>query len=215
MMNIFEQVIEIERNGRRWKLSAFRRYDPGTLLTLKGAMTLFAVGTGVQIASTLQQGKNAETIANARAEVDEKNAEAVRVASVEEAKIQGEKGRRFRASQKVAGAASNIRINVGSPLVIEAETRANIAKEIGFGLEAGRIESEGLINTAKFERAIGKAKRKQSKFDALSQGIQGAASIAFMGSKLPKTPKGFVPGTGGLAKIPTFDRLATGGVPFR
>lgn len=180
MMNIFEQVIEIERNGRLWKLSALRRYDPLTI-----AIIATGVGTGVSIASTLKQGKQAEQIANARAQVDEDNAEAVREASVEKARIQGERGRRLLAKQKGAAAASGIRINVGSPLVIETETRANIAKDIGFGLEAARVESTALLSSAFFERAVGKAKRKQSKFSALSQGLTGAASIAFMGAKLP------------------------------
>jgi hypothetical protein len=191
-MNIFDTTYKIERNGKVWQLHWKNRYDPFTLGTM---MVLTGVGTGLQVLSTLQQGKDAETIANARADVDEKNAEAVRVASVEKAKIQGERGRRLLASQKGAASASGIRINVGSPLVIEAETRANIAKDIGFGLETGRIESEGLINTAKFERAIGKTRRRQSRFNALATGIQGAASIAFLGSKLPTKPGGLTGGT--------------------
>ena len=60
--------------------------------------------------------------------MDEQNAVAVREASVEKARIEGERGRRLLATQKVTAAAGNIRINVGSPLVIEAETRANIEK---------------------------------------------------------------------------------------
>ena len=179
-MNIFDDIIEIERNGRLFRLSAFRRYDPLTI-----ALIASGVGTGIQAAGQIKQGKQAEQIAEARAEVDIQNAEAVREASLEEAKIRGERGRRDLAAQKGAAAASGIRINVGSPLVIEAETRANIAKDIGFRLEAGRVESESLLQSAAFEKAIGKQKRKKSKFDALSTGIQGAASIAFMGSKLP------------------------------
>jgi hypothetical protein len=152
---------------------------------LETLLAVTAAGTALQATSTIQQGKQAEQIANVRADVDEQNAVAVRDASVEKAKIQGERGRRLLAEQKGAAAASGIRINVGSPLVIEAETKANIAKDIGFGLESGRVESESLINSATLERAIGKTKRKQSKFKALSQGLLGAASIGLAASKLP------------------------------
>ena len=151
-------------------------------------VALTAGGTAMQVAGTLQQGKESEKIAKARAQVDEQNAVAVREASVEKARIQGERGRRELATQKGIAAAGNIRINVGSPLVIETETRADIAKDIGFGLEAGRAESRGLLQSAAFERALGKSARKKSKFDALSSGLMGAASIAYMGSMMPKTP---------------------------
>ena len=151
-------------------------------------VALTAGGTAMQVAGTLQQGKEAEKIAKARAQVDEQNAVAVREASVEKARIQGERGRRELATQKGAAAASGIRINVGSPLVIEAETRAEIAKDIGFGLQAGRAESASLLQSAAFERAMGKSARKKSKYSALTQGIQGAVTIGLMGSMMPKTP---------------------------
>jgi hypothetical protein len=183
MMNIFEQVIEIEKNGRLWKLSAFRRYDPITL-------TLLITGTALKVSSTIQQGKDAQTIANQRAAVDEQNAEAVREASVEKAKIQGERRQRLIATQKATAAAGNIRINVGSPLVIETETRDSIAKDIGFSLKAGRVETESLLQSSKLERAIGESQKKQSVFNAASQVLLGAGSIALAGSRLPKKPTG-------------------------
>lgn len=149
------------------------------------ALAATVAGTTQSVASTLKQGKIAEQIGEQRAAIDEQNAEAVREASVEKAKIQGERGRRIRAEQKGKAAASGIRINVGSPLVIEAETKANIAKDIGFGLERGRTEADAFRSSAALERFAGKKARRQSKFSALAQGIQGAGSIAFLGSQLP------------------------------
>lgn len=211
-MNLFNDVIEIERNGRLWRLHFNRRYDPITL-----SMIAVGAGTGMQIAGTLKQGKQAEEISEARAAIDIQNAEAVREASVEKAKIQGERGRKLLEKQKSTAAAGNIRINVGSPLVIETETRAALAKDIGFSLEQGRVESDAFRASAAVERATGKAAKKRSKFAAIAQGLQGFATIAFMGAMAgaPKTPPGTVPGTGGLARIPTPDTLASGGVPFR
>jgi len=184
-MNIFDEIIEIESNGKLFKLSAFRRYDPITI-----ALIATGVGTGISVLGTLKEGKQAEEIGKARAAIDVQNAEAVREASVEKARIEGERGRRLRATQKGAAAASGIKINVGSPLVIESETRANIAKDIGFGLEAGRVESAALLSSAAIERATGKAKRKKSKFGALAQGLLGVGTIAGFGARLPGSPPG-------------------------
>jgi len=147
------------------------------------ALAAIGGGTGMQVAGTLKEGKQAEKIAEARAAIDLKNAEATRKTSVEEAKIRGERGRRLLAEQQGAAAAGNIRINVGSPLVIAAQTRADIAKDIGFGLERGRAQSDFYRSQAALEIATGKAARKKSKWDAISQGIGGFGSMAFMGTQ--------------------------------
>jgi len=57
-----------------------------------------------------------------------------------------------------------------------------------------------LIQSAAFERKLGKAARKKSQFSALALGLMGGASIASMGAKMP----GKVPGTGSyLPKVGT------------
>jgi hypothetical protein len=147
-------------------------------------LALLALGTGtvMQMQATIEEGRRAEKIGEARAEIDIQRAEKVRKASVEEAKIRGERGRRFIEQQKGAAAAGNIRINVGSPLVIEAVTRDLIAKDIGFALETGREEAGFFRSRAAIERATGKAARRKSKWDAISQGIAGFGTIAFLGA---------------------------------
>ena len=176
-MNIFD-TIEIEKNGRIWKLHPFRRYDPIT-----ASLAVAGAGTAVNVAGTLKQGKQEQQIAERRAEIDIENAEAVRESAVERATIERERGQRILATQKSQAAASGIRINVGAPLVIAAETRANIARDIGFGLEAGRVEEGQFRSSAALEIAGGKAAKKASRFSALTQGLTGAANIGFMGSE--------------------------------
>lgn len=148
---------------------------------LSGAAPLFGTITG--ISSTLLEGKEAERLAGERAAVDLRNAQAVREAAEEEAKIRGERGRRILETITSRAAASNIRVNVGVPLVARAEARAAIAKDIGFGLQRGRVESAALRERARLEKETGKAARRRSKFDAISQGIKGFGSIAFMGTR--------------------------------
>lgn len=177
-MRIFDDTIQIERNGRMFYAHWKHRHAP---LVAAAPLILSAVGTAAAVSSTIQEGKDAEELADQRAAVDLENAEAVREASVEEAKIGKERTRRILATQKSQAAADGIRINVGSPLVIEAETRAALVEDIGFGLERGRAEALGLTTSAGFEKESGKAVRKRSKFSAISQGLQGFGSIAKMG----------------------------------
>jgi hypothetical protein len=150
--------------------------DPMTI-----AMVGMGVGTGIDVLSTLEQGKQEEDIGKARAAVDIQNAEAARRASVEEAKIRAEKGRRLIATQKAQAAAGNVRLNVGAPLVIEAETKADIAKDIGFTLQRGREQESFYRSRARYEKEVGKARKRQSRWSAISKGFGGIATMGLMG----------------------------------
>jgi hypothetical protein len=154
------------------------RFDP----VIAGAI-LVGGGTLLQMKATAEAGKEAKKIANARAAVDLENAKTARKASVEKAKIKTEQVKRLIETQKAVAAAAGIRINVGSPLVIQSETRANLAKDVGFVLERGRTETGFFESSAAIERDRGEAALKKSKWDAISQGLWGAGSIAFMGIK--------------------------------
>lgn len=141
------------------------------------ALAGLAVGTGLTVGSTLQEGRRAEDIAEQRAAVDLADVQAVDEAAEDEARVTREKGRRLLATQQSVLAAGGIRLNVGLPLVIAAETEAEIAKEIGFGLETARAESAALRSRAGFEIDIGRAAKRKSRFLALSQGLLGIANI--------------------------------------
>jgi len=208
-MNPFDIIYKIEKNGKVFLLHWKYRFDPLTL-----SLAAAGAGTAVSIAGTLQQGKQAEEIANERAAIDEKNAAAVRDASVEAATIKGERGRRLLAAQKSQAAAGGIRINVGSPLVIAAETRAAIAKDIGFGLERGRAEEEALLSSAALERRTGEQIRKRSVFNAISQGLSGFGSIAFMGTQAGIFKKTTAP-TRAIASTRATSPSAGFGIPTR
>jgi hypothetical protein len=140
-------------------------------------MAAMGIGTGIDVLSTLEQGKREEDIGKARAAVDIQNAEAARRASVEEARIRGERGRRLIATQKAQAAAGNVRLNVGAPLVIEAETRADIAKDIGFTLQRGREQESFYRSRAHYEKEVGKTRKRQSRWSAISKGFGGIATM--------------------------------------
>ncbi len=176
------------------------------------ALIGIAAGTGAKISGALQQGEDAQKIAEARAQIDLDNAEAARKASVEEARIQKDKGRRLRATQKGLAAAANIRINVGAPLVIEAETKDIIAQNTGFILERGRTQADAFRSSAALEIATGKQLKKKSKFAALSAGLSGLTSIAFLGlgGGSGKTNLGSLVGRGGSSVSLTTPGLFAG-----
>jgi hypothetical protein len=171
----------VEHNGHAFIIGTTpetmrRRYDPLTI-----ALGAAAAGTALQVASTLKEGKQAEKLAEQRAAIDLQNADQVRKQAVEAARIEADKGRKALATAKSTAAASGIRINIGSPLVIDTEIRNNIAKETGFILERGRAHELSFRDSAAINIAQGKNIRRNSKTSAIAQGLFGASSIAFMG----------------------------------
>jgi len=142
---------------------------------------LMAVGVGMQVMGTLQAGKETQEIANARASVDMLNAKYARANAAEQAKIQGEKGQRFMATQKADFAAAGIKVNEGVPLVVAAQTNEDIHKDIGFTLMQGEQQYNLLRSSAGMERAIGAMEKRQSVWNAISTGIGGFGSMAYMG----------------------------------
>ncbi len=152
--------------------------------TFAGLMAgVMGAGTGLQIGSSLAEGRNAERIGEARANVDRANAEAAMRLAEEEAKIKLEEGRRLLATQKASFAAGNVRVDVGSPLVVAAQTRADILKDVGFILERGEVQRQGYLNQANLERFQGKLIKKRSMWDAISAGLSGGTNIAMLGGQ--------------------------------
>lgn len=142
-----------------------------------------------------QMALQAEDIAAQRAAIDRKNAIAVRTAAVERAKILAEYGEKLRARQTAGFISGNIKTNVGVPLLVETQTRADIARDMGFDLETGRAETRRFETSALLEERIGKttargyrleAKRlrraaKRSKWEAI--GVMAGSSLAYLGTE--------------------------------
>lgn len=143
---------------------------------LPGAQIALA---GVKIGGALGRGRQAEEIAEQRAAIDAANAVAARETVVERVRILAERGERLKARQKGQFISGGIRTNVGVPLLVEAQTRADIAKDIGFSLDVGRAEAGRFRSSAAIEKRIGKFKRKQSKWQAI--GVGADAGFSYLG----------------------------------
>lgn len=134
---------------------------------------------GVQIGGILGQGRVSEDIARQRAEIDRANAIASQKAAIERAKILAERGERLKGRQKAQFISGGVRTNVGVPLLVETQTRADIAKEIGFSLDVGRAETGRFLASADIEKRIGRFRRRKSKWDAI--GVGAGAGLSFLG----------------------------------
>jgi hypothetical protein len=150
-------------------------------LAMPLAMGAVGFGTAMQVSSKIQEGKNAQKLANYRAALDIQAAENARIKSVEESRILAEKRGKIVSSQKAGYAAGGVMLNVGAPLVVAAQTREDITKDIEFILESGRMESAQYRASAAYEKASGKMARKQSVWDAIGTGVSGFGSMAYMG----------------------------------
>jgi hypothetical protein len=144
-------------------------------------MIAMAVGTGVKMVGQLQQGKMAEKIGKQRAAVDTMKAQQAWENAKTEADITAEKRNRLIATQKSQAAAGGIMINSPVVDVIEEDTNRIVNADISNILRQGRQEKTAYLQSAAYERAMGKAQRKQSIWDAVGTGVSGAGSIAWMG----------------------------------
>lgn len=152
-------------------------------LVTAASVAAMAAGTGMGVMGKIQEGKDAEKIGNYNAKVDAMNADYARENATETAKIQAEKGRRLMASQTANFAASGVKINEGAPLVIAAQTQADLTKDIGFTLNQGEQQYSNYMSQSALDKTTGKMKKKQSYWDAGETGLSGFGNLAYMGYK--------------------------------
>lgn len=134
---------------------------------------------GIQMGGIIGRGRQSEKIASQRAEIDRANAEAARKSAIERAKILAERGGRLKEQQKAQFISGGVRTNVGVPLLVETQTRADIAKEMGYSLDVGRAETGQLLSSAGIEKRIGKFKRRRSRWEAI--GVGAGAGLSYLG----------------------------------
>lgn len=175
-MNPFKTIYQVEKDGRIFTLHWKYRFDPVTI-----AMGAMAVGTGMQVVGGIRQGKMAEKLGKQRAAIDRMKAEQAWENSKTQAEILAEKRERLVASNTNKAAASGIRINSPAVLNAEEETRRIINADISNILNQGRQGKTNFMQSAEYEKALGKSQKQQSYWDAAGTGLTGAGSIALMG----------------------------------
>ena len=140
-------------------------------------MGLSLAGTLFKAKSQRQEGKNIQALSEERAAIDEANAEAVERQTREAVLLEQERGRKLLKTQKSQFAAANVRVDIGSPLVVAAQTRANLMKDVGFIFERGETQASQFRSQAGVERRYGKVAREQSKWKSFATLGTGLGSL--------------------------------------
>ena len=158
--------------------------DPVTL----GLGAVTAYGTIMQADAMREQaesqrgyGQDIEELSRERAAIDLADAEAVERQTRDAVLLEQDRGRKLLKTQKSQFAAANVRVDVGSPLVVAAATRATLLRDIGFIYEHGATQAGRFRSQAAIEIRAGKAAMKQAE-DAAKQ--TEFASIATLGQGL-------------------------------
>ena len=138
---------------------------------------MMAASSALGVSASLQQGKQAEKIAERRAYMDKLNADAALRRADVQAKMKLQEGRRLLASQKAGFAASGVNVNMGSPLVVAAQTKADILRDVNYIYEGGDADRRRYEASAENELAMGKHMRHQSKYAALGRGLRGGSKF--------------------------------------
>jgi len=150
-------------------------------LLLGTAIAGTAVSAGMGYMAQKQAGEDAKAASEAEAANLQIQAENARLAAEEQAKNKQEEGRHFLATQQAEAAAGNIKINVGAPLVIAADTRNILAREKGYILKRGRDEAASLNYQARMALAVGKNAKRNANMGAIATGVGGVGSAAALG----------------------------------
>jgi hypothetical protein len=124
--------------------------------------------------SQYQQGQQAKDLAEQRAEIEKQNALNAQKIAAEKARLEEEEGRKLIAKQSMIASASGIRSNVGSPLLIKAETIRDIAieKENILKYEGEDVARNYRLRAA-YERAYGRAQARTGTWNAVSSIMEG------------------------------------------
>ena len=129
------------------------------------------IGPIMGMLGTKKEGKESEKISEERQRILLRNAELSVKYGQDKSLIIAEEA--LEAAEKATAkiASANIKTNVGSPLVIKAQIKADAAKSVGFVMERAREEEKYYKTLAWFEEQAGKAKKKKSSWDMLSGGL--------------------------------------------
>ncbi len=147
---------------------------------LIGGLALSVVGTGVSIASSIQQGRTAEALRDAEAAAARNQASLVRAQAAVEAAQRERAGRRAQGAREAAFAASGIALE-GSALSVLAD--AAFEEELGVALTRfqGEQRAFALMTGAELSEFQGDAARSAATQTAIAQGISGFGSTLLTG----------------------------------
>jgi hypothetical protein len=139
---------------------------------------MMALSTGVSMVGQLQQGRAQKAAANAQATQDQL------AAAQQQEQAQQEAGRIRRAGERTQGAAraqlaaSGVRVDSGSALLIDEEIGMNSEQDAMNTLLTGQRRSDASMFSASQARARGSNAMSASVLGAISTGVQGWKGVS-------------------------------------
>lgn len=151
-----------------------------------GALIVAVVGTGVSVASNVQQAKTAEATGKYNAKVAENQALQTEMDAAESIKRKRRENKRLLATQRSRYAKAGV-VEEGTPLELLAETAGLLELEALDYDRQKRMEAAGLRAQGAADRALGSNQARAGYLNAGSTLLSGTANAAYMGSQISTT----------------------------
>lgn len=147
--------------------------DPITL-----AVSAMAAGSVLQAGSSIVQGEQEQKLANARAEMTDRQAAQERDAAVAQAEKFRRAGKRQASAADAAYAASGVSVGVGSPVRINEEIQRDAEEDAYMNILTGKRRGDTLETESRLSRQAGRNAKAAGNMGAVSSLLSGAGSIA-------------------------------------
>lgn len=136
------------------------------------------VGTGVQVYSAIEQGKAQNRLAQYNAQMAEREAKLAERRGQLAAEAQRRSNDQLLARQRAGYAASGVVVDVGSPLLVQAQQAGYAEMAILQELETGGMESDAFNQQAVLDRYEGASAKSASRLNAFGTILQGTSQFA-------------------------------------
>ncbi len=134
-------------------------------------------GTLLDVAGTLQAGREEETQAGIEQSIAEQQALQEELRGVEEERLRRKAGEKLEARQRAQYSKAGVRVGEGTPLLIMAETVLDVEEDVLAIKEGTQARASTFRRTGQTFRSIGRAARTTSKFKAGSSLLSGISDL--------------------------------------
>ena len=153
-----------------------------TATAIRGAVVgagklLPLIGTGLDIAGTLQAGRAVDEQSKLEQARAEQQALQEEIRGTEEERLRRKAGEKLEARQRAQFAKGGVKVGEGTPLLIMAETVLDATEDIEAIREGAKARASSFRFTGQTFRSIGKAQKTASKLKAGSSLLSGISNI--------------------------------------
>jgi len=162
--------------------SAFGSSILSGLSTIGAALPTVATGasvagTGLNVIGALQAGEAAKEQADFEFQLAQSQAIQEQLRTEEEARLRRRRGEELESRQRALFARAGVRVGEGTPLLVAAETALDTLEDIEAIQAGGRARASTFMARGQTFRAIGKAKRTESRYRAGASLLSGISDL--------------------------------------